>query len=161
MAVLSPQLTLPNILSGSTLGRLGPGYLADKWGPFNVTIIMSVFTLLTMLLIWLPLGDQSEAALYVIAGLLGFGTGSFVSTAATCLGHLAEVHNAGKVLGSCSTVVSFATLTSNPVSQAVLSRAGPKAVVAFQAGVLFVALASCLVVRWACLGYRWRWIAKV
>jgi hypothetical protein len=39
---------------------------------------MNVFTLLVVLVIWLPLGASSSAALFVVVVLMGIGTGSFV-----------------------------------------------------------------------------------
>ena len=135
--------------------------MADRWGAINATSVMTTFTLASMLIIWLPFGDRSVAALYTVGACLGFGTGSFVPMAATCLGRLSEARDSGKVLGAAYTVTSIATLTSNPISQAVLASAGAKAVVGLQAGVLFSALICCIIVRWACLSHQWRWRAKV
>jgi len=39
---------------------------------------MNVFTLLVVLVIWLPLGASSSIALFVVVALMGIGTGSFV-----------------------------------------------------------------------------------
>lgn len=147
--------------SGSTLGRLLPGYLTDKLGSFNVTLAMSFLTLATMLGIWLPVGASSEVALYVVSVCLGFGTGSFVATSATCLGHLCDARDAGKYLGSCYTIASLATLASNPICQAILSARGEEALVWFLSGVLAVASLSCAVVRWLLMGRRWKWVEKV
>ncbi|SPN97011.1 related to monocarboxylate transporter [Cephalotrichum gorgonifer] len=149
---------------GSTLGRIIPGYLADKMGSFNVTLAMSLFTLFTMLGIWLPAGNSSEVALYAVSTCLGFGTGSFVATSATCLGHLCDTRDSGKYFGSCYTVVSLATLVSNPICQAILDsseRHGQSRLVWFLATVLAVSTLSCATVRWILLGYRWRWLFKV
>lgn len=166
LGISQPIILLANpsgclLCSGSTLGRLIPGYLADRMGSFNVTLTMTTVTLLAILTIWLPVGDSSEVGLYVVSVCLGFGTGSFVSTSATCLGQLCDVRDMGKYLGSCYTVVSLSTLASTPVCQYILSHNGPAALIWFLAGVLASALASCLVVRWTLLGYRWVWLVKV
>ncbi|KAF6813622.1 hypothetical protein CSOJ01_04506 [Colletotrichum sojae] len=128
-----------------------PGYFADGLGPFNVTIIMAIFTEATMLILWLPFGDTSAPVLYAVAFLLGIGTGSFVSTAATCLGRLCDAQDSGTYIGCCYAVVSLATLIGNPASQAVLGdgRNGrTRLTVVFLGAILFMAPASC------CFGQR-------
>jgi hypothetical protein len=62
---------------GAILARTFPPYLATRWGPFNVCLAMIIFTITVMLAIWVPAGDRSDAALYVVAFLLGIGTGSY------------------------------------------------------------------------------------
>lgn len=42
-----------------------------------------------------------------------------------------------------------------------LESVGKQAMVGFFGGVLIVALGMFLMARWACLGYRWRWQAKI
>ncbi|KAI5372541.1 hypothetical protein J4E82_008737 [Alternaria postmessia] len=62
------------VLNGvSCLGRLFPGYVADKIGRFNTLFVMILFTLLWMLVLWLPFGTTSLPALYAFAALFGFG----------------------------------------------------------------------------------------
>ncbi|KAF9879108.1 MFS monocarboxylate [Colletotrichum karsti] len=149
---------------GSTLGRVIPGYLTDRMGPFNVTIMMTIITELTMLSLWLPFGSTSAPVLYTVAFLLGFGTGSFVSTAATCLGRLCDVQDNGTYIGCCYAVVSLATLIGNPASQAVLGdgqHGRTRLTVAFLAAILFLSLVSCCFVRWLCLGKTWKWRVNV
>lgn len=154
-------LTWLTFYSGSTVGRLIPGYLADRFGSFNVTLVMASLTLITLLGVWLPIGDSSVVALYIVSVCLGFGTGSFVATSATCLGQLCNAQDAGKYLGSSYTIVSLATLASNPICQAILDSHREDALVWFLSGVLLVAGLSCTVVRWILLGRKWKWATKV
>ncbi|TDZ32613.1 Riboflavin transporter MCH5 [Colletotrichum spinosum] len=149
---------------GSSLGRILPGYLSDRLGPFNVTIVMALLTETTMLVLWLPFGETSAAVLYTVSFLLGFGTGSFVSTAATCLGRLCKPQESGTYIGCCYAVVSLATLVGNPASQGILgdgTDGRTRWTVAFLCVVLAMALLSCGFVRWLCLDRRWRWMVKV
>ena len=61
------------------LGRTLPPWLSDRLlGPFNVTVMMNMFTLPSVLAVWLPLGASSIEALFVVVVLMGIGTGSFV-----------------------------------------------------------------------------------
>jgi hypothetical protein len=64
--------------SGAVLGRTLPPWLSDRLlGPLNATVMMNMFTLLSVLAVWLPLGASSIEALFVVV-LMGIGTGSFV-----------------------------------------------------------------------------------
>ncbi|KFY41541.1 hypothetical protein V495_04897 [Pseudogymnoascus sp. VKM F-4514 (FW-929)] len=54
---------------GSTFGRVVPSCFSDKVGRFNMLLFMAVFTLASMLFIWLPFGLNSLAALYVFVFL--------------------------------------------------------------------------------------------
>lgn len=91
----------------SVVGRMLPGHWSDKYGSFNIIILMMVFTILSMLFLWLPFGDKSLPVLYVVSACLGFGTGSFVSLAATCISYLCDAQEYGRWLGGCYTIVSF------------------------------------------------------
>lgn len=65
--------------SGAVLGRTLPPWLSDRLlGPLNATVLMNMFTLLSVLAVWLPLGASSTEALFVVMVLMGIGTGSFV-----------------------------------------------------------------------------------
>lgn len=56
--------------------------------------------------------------------------------------------------------ISFTTLFCIPVGGAILSASGVGLVVFF-GGVLVVGLGCFGVGRWACLGYKWRWLVVV
>ncbi|KAK0379630.1 hypothetical protein CLIM01_03021 [Colletotrichum limetticola] len=101
----------------------------------------------TMLVLWLAFGDTSAPTLYAVAFCLGFGTGSFVSTAATCLGRLCDPQDSGTYIGCCYAVVSLATLVGNPASQAVLGDgegSRTRLMIVFLAIVLAMALTGSL-----------------
>ncbi len=99
-------------------------------------LLMTVLTLLTIFVVWIPFGSSNIAALYVVAFFMGIGTGSFVPlggmytnaipicplpflrrsvftniglvTSGACLSHLCDGRGYGKWLGSCYAIVSFA-----------------------------------------------------
>jgi MFS family permease len=111
------------VLNGvSCLGRIIPGFVSDIVGRFNVFGVMMVFTLVIMLVVWLPFGHTSLVALYVFAAFFGFGTGSWVSFEQTglqnksrhlltfcrlkmamtpaCIGQLSGPHHFGRYFGT-------------------------------------------------------------
>lgn len=55
----------------------------------------------------------------------------------------------------------YRTLICIPIGGEMLESVGKQAMVGFFGGVLIVALGMFLMARWACLGYRWRWQAKI
>ncbi|PSN72056.1 MFS general substrate transporter [Corynespora cassiicola Philippines] len=147
---------LISILNGvSCLGRILPGYAADKIGRFNTLLIMIVFTLVFMLALWLPLGDKSLAALYVFAALFGFGTGSWMALTPACIGQLCRAEEFGRYYGSMYFIASLATLVCIPISGELVETVGAQAMVAFFCAVLALSLDSFVFSRWAVLGRRW------
>lgn len=65
--------------AGSCFGRLLPGLLADVFGPFNVMLMTVLFTLISMITMFIPFADKSTAVLYAFSAMWGFGSGSFFS----------------------------------------------------------------------------------
>lgn len=150
------------ILNGvSCIGRILPGYAADKIGRFNALAIMIVFTLVFMFALWLPFGSTSLPALYAFSALFGFGTGSWMALTPACIGQLCKAEEFGRYYGSIYFVASFAALICIPISGELVERVGPQAMVAFFCAVLALSLISFLFSRWACLGRRWTLKEKV
>lgn len=139
----------------SCLGRILPGYLADKIGRFNTLLIMIIFTFIFMLALWLPLGDKSLAALYCFTALFGFGTGSWMALTPACIGQLCRAEEFGRYYGSMYFIASLATLVCVPISGELVQTVGAQAMVAFFCAVLALSLTSFVFSRWACLGRRW------
>ncbi len=153
---------LISVLNGvSCVGRILPGYVADKIGRFNTLLIMIVFTLVWMLALWLPLGTSSISALYCFAGLFGFGTGSWMALTPACVGQLCRADEFGRYYGSMYFIASLATLVCIPISGELVQMVGPQPMVAFFCAVLGLSLVSFVFSRWACLGRRWILKAKI
>ncbi|KAL2159227.1 hypothetical protein VTH06DRAFT_2659 [Thermothelomyces fergusii] len=147
---------------GAVVGRTVPPWLSDRLlGPLNTTIVMNGFTLLTVLAIWLPLGESSVAALFLVVVLMGIGTGSFVPLGVSCINILCKSGNAGTWLGSVYSIVSFATLIGNPVSAAILARYQPHGLLVFLAAVLLSGMISAAALRWLLHSRRWLLKARV
>ena len=145
----------------SCFGRILPGYVSDIIGRFNVFMIMIAVTLLLMLVIWLPFGHTSLAALYLFVALFGFGTGSWMALTPACIGQLCEADNFGRYYGTLYFVASLATLVCIPISGELVESVGPQVMVGFMCVVLAVSLITFILSRWACLGWRWTWKGKV
>ncbi|CAJ2501337.1 Uu.00g041900.m01.CDS01 [Anthostomella pinea] len=117
--------------AASCFGRTLPGLAGDYFGPFNVLIVMLVFTLLSMLVVWLPFGGTYLVAFYVFAALWGFGTGSFLSLTPVCAGKTCDTKNFGRYFGTMYFVVSFSLFITIPLGGQMLQSVGTKALPAF------------------------------
>jgi MFS family permease len=150
------------ILNGvSCLGRILPGYAADKIGRFNTLAVMIVFTLVFMLVLWLPFGSTSLPALYAFSALFGFGTGSWMALTPACVGQLCRAEEFGRYYGSMYFIASLATLICIPISGELVESVGPQPMVGFFCAILALSLMAFLFSRWACLGRQWALKVKV
>lgn len=145
----------------SCFGRIIPGFVSDIIGRFNMFLIMMAMTLVVMLVIWLPFGHTSLAALYLFVALFGFGTGSWMAMTPACIGQLCEAEHFGRYYGTLYFIASLATLVCIPISGELVSSIGPQVMVGFMCVVLAVSLVTFMLSRWACLGWKWKWMAKV
>jgi MFS family permease len=112
-------LLLSYLNAGSVLGRVLPGFLADRFGRFNVIIVTITLCVITVLALWLPAGT-SEAMLIVYAVLFGFASGSNLGLVPVCLGQLCDHRQYGRLFSTAMMVASFGTLSSVPIGGAIL-----------------------------------------
>ncbi|KAF2436977.1 MFS general substrate transporter [Tothia fuscella] len=151
-----------SVMNGvSCIGRLIPGYASDRIGRFNTLWIAIVFTLVAMLVLWLPFGDRSLTILYVFSGIFGFGTGSWMALVPACVGQLCRAEEFGRYYGTMYFVGSLSSLVCIPISGQLVQVAGPKFLVGFYCVVLAFTLVTFTFSRWACLGWKWSWTAKI
>ena len=80
------------------LGRLVPGILADKFGHFNVMVLMLIGFSLSMLILWLPFGSN-HGVLYAFTAICGVFSSSILSLTPVCLGGITPVHKFGQRYG--------------------------------------------------------------
>lgn len=158
----------------STIGRWLSGYLADRFGAYNIMIIMVFFCTSTSAGLWLPAAIFSDKALtdgamdhastmsgltISYAVLMGIASGSNISLAPVCVSRLCDTRQYGEYYGMCYTVVAFGTLTSVPIAGAIIGSNK-----AYWAGALFCSLCylcafvSFIAIRVSKVG--WKWTAK-
>jgi MFS family permease len=146
-----------SVLNGvAFFGRILPGFLADKIGRFNTLILLVTFTLLSMLILWLPFGHKSLPAFYAFAVLFGFGTGGIFGLTPACMGQMCKAQEFGRYFGTMYSVVSFSTLVGIPLSGMLAQQVGLQAMVAFYCSLLGLSLGALLCSRWAYLGRSWK-----
>ncbi|KAH9873317.1 hypothetical protein J1614_005715, partial [Plenodomus biglobosus] len=122
--------------STSTVGRWLSGWLADKFGAYNVMIIMVFFCSSLSLGLWLPAAVLSNGnalttdnsgrgqSVYNLTiaytVLMGIASGSNISLAPVCVSKLCDTRQYGEYYGMCYAVVGFGTLVSVPIAGAII-----------------------------------------
>lgn len=136
MSVRLSSYLLAILNAASILGRILPGALADKFGPFNLQFFMSFFAGILCLALGLP--ASGNAAFITFAALYGFASGGFVSLAPAQIARISNVQEIGVRTGVMFSCVSFAGLVGNPIAGALVDGTGFDKVNIF-AGVMMIA----------------------
>ena len=97
-------LALLNV--GSFFGRWIPGFLADRFGRFNVIIVTISLCAITVLALWLPAAN-SKAVIVVFAITFGFASGSNLGLVPVCLSQLCRAEDYGSYFSASYSLVSF------------------------------------------------------
>ncbi|KAI1429033.1 putative MFS monocarboxylate transporter [Xylaria sp. FL1777] len=109
------------INAASFFGRTIPGYLADRYGHFNICTL-SVLTSGIIAFTW--------TAAYNLAGMViwsivyGFTSGAVISLQTACAGKLSKPEQQGTALGLVLGCVSVTALVGTPISGQILLRGG-------------------------------------
>ena len=162
VAGMSPDLAsylLAILNAASIFGRTIPGYFADRYGRFNVMIIMSYFSAILVLALWLP--ATTNAPIIVFAALYGFGSGAFVSMAPALIAQISDIRQIGIRTGTMFAIISVAALCGNPIGGALLAREGGGFLhlQIFTGIVMLVGSTGFVAARWSLV--RWELKVKV
>ncbi|KAI3339320.1 riboflavin transporter MCH5 [Ustulina deusta] len=117
------SLNLVLILNGvSIFGRLLPNHLADRYGPLNM---LTPFALLGGVTIFAWMVVDTSTKIYVWAAFYGIAAGGIQSLFPAGLSSLTtDPRKQGTRIGMVFTIVSFATLTGNPIAGAIIAANG-------------------------------------
>ena len=154
--------------AGSSLGRWAPGYLADKWGRYNLMVIALSLCLISALGLWVPaavLSERSDASngtaivglTIAFSILMGFASGSNISLTPVCVGMLCDTEEYGRYYATCYSIVALGTLTGTPIAGAIVSaNGGAYWGCGIFCGVNYVLAVACFVaVRVMKVGWKW------
>lgn len=110
---------LPILNAASVLGRVFPGWWADKVGPYNSNMVSICVTIFGCFAVWLPFGGTTPG-LIVFAALFGFATGNNITITPVCVSRLCHTQNYGRYYATCYTVVSVACLIGIPIGGSIV-----------------------------------------
>ncbi|TGJ84438.1 hypothetical protein E0Z10_g4325 [Xylaria hypoxylon] len=149
----------------STVGRVMPGWLGDRYGRFNTTIAFALFSVVLVLGVWI--GAPWRTGRIAFAALYGFGSGTFVSMVPTLVAQVCpDMSKLGTYLGAVYIVIAPSVLINQPIAGVVASageRGGRDSYVwlkVFCALVMFVGVLGFIVTRAVYKGHGgklWKW----
>ncbi|KAK0725173.1 putative diphthamide synthesis protein-domain-containing protein [Lasiosphaeris hirsuta] len=155
--VTSSYVLLSYLNAGSVVGRVLPGFLADKFGRFNLVIVTIALCVVTLLALWLPAG-RSQPLLIAYSVTFGFASGSNLGLVPVCLGQLCDSRQYGRYFSTAMMVASFGTLSSVPIGGALLGvgtgETGWMAVILF-AGVSYAIALTCYTTARVLAAFCW------
>lgn len=117
---LIPYL-VPILNAGSFIGRSLPGYIGDLIGRFNAIIVVSYFSGILILGLWIP--SNSAATAVAFSALIGFSTGAFIALTPAVVAQISEIRQIGVRMGTFFAICSAAALTGNPIGAAFIPNA--------------------------------------
>ncbi|KAF7551151.1 hypothetical protein G7046_g7794 [Stylonectria norvegica] len=110
---------LPIMNAGSVLGRVLPGYYSDVIGPYNVSILAVLVSIVSCLCVWLPEG-HTAVGIIVFTVIFGFSSGTGIAIAPVCIGQMCKTQEYGRYYATSYTVVSFACLIGIPIGGSIV-----------------------------------------
>lgn len=110
---------LPILNGASVIGRVLPGWWADKIGPFNSNMISVSITIFACFVVWLPFGHTTPG-IVIFAALFGYSTGNNISITPVCVGRLCHTQHYGRYYATCYTIVSIACLIGIPIAGSIV-----------------------------------------
>ena len=119
---MSPDLAqyLLSILNAASIfGRILPGWLGDRFGRFNVTVLMCYMCGILCLALWLPAAANTPVILF--SAFYGFGSGAFVSMMPALVAKITDIRQIGVRSGTLFALISIAGLIGNPIGEFCLS----------------------------------------
>ncbi|KAL4995526.1 major facilitator superfamily domain-containing protein [Aspergillus recurvatus] len=116
--------TLMSILNATSIvGRLMPGYAADRYGRFNTMIVTTTISTVLTLALWLKSGTNN-GAITAYAALFGFWSGSAISLSPVCVAQISKTEDFGKRYGTAYTLVALGVLVALPIAGQILEGQG-------------------------------------
>lgn len=138
----------------SFIGRTVPNAIADKYGRFNVMIIMILFSAIIILGLWLP--AHSHAAIITFAALFGVGSGACIGLGPVLIMSISPMSEVGYRMGTVMAIAGIGTLTSPPIGGAILAMHDGSYMYAcvFSGASYFASLVAIVVLRTRIAGWK-------
>ena len=105
---------IPILNGASIFGRTVPNVIADKQGRFNVMVVMSSFTAILILALWMP--ASGNAAFIVFAALFGVASGAGIGLTPALTASVSPIKDIGVRSGVIFVAGAIAGLTGSPVA---------------------------------------------
>ncbi len=96
-----------------------PNALADKIGHFNMMIIMSSFTTILILGLWLPATGNAPIILFAV--LYGIASGAGIGLIPALCAHISPIQDIGVRSGTTFSISALAALTGSPIAGQIIT----------------------------------------
>ncbi|GMM32563.1 hypothetical protein DAMA08_053080 [Martiniozyma asiatica (nom. inval.)] len=134
--------------AAGVLGRIIPAYLSDRYGNFNLMCLLSIVMVLSIFILWLPLG-QYLGSFLTFTIIYGFCVAGTLALTPLCTSAISKPKDFGKRYGTAYFFVSFCNLISLPIGMALTKTAGGfDALAAFAGATCFCSTICFLTTRW-------------
>ncbi|KAJ4256023.1 hypothetical protein NW762_009097 [Fusarium torreyae] len=120
-AGMSWELSIYSIVvlnAASIFGRILPGFLADKFGRFNMMTICTTVSAVLTLAVWLP--ANNNAASLSFAAFFGFFSGCYISLSPALVVEVSPPSEIGHRTGILYFCISIGVLTGSPIAGALI-----------------------------------------
>ncbi|KAJ7277315.1 MFS transporter, MCP family, solute carrier family 16, member 10 [Mycena rebaudengoi] len=142
--------------AASLFGHIVPGFLADRWGRFNMMVATA---LASAILTFASIAARNEASVLIIAVLYGFTSGNVVSLQGACVpSFMDDPTKIGVAVGQLLSVNAFAGLTGPPIAGALITNYGFWAAQVFAGGMLLAGSVLIFVARQSLAAPGKRWV---
>ncbi|CEL11223.1 Putative MFS monocarboxylate transporter (Mct) [Aspergillus calidoustus] len=107
--------------AASGIGRILPGYAADKLGNFNISICAAGLSTIFVLGLWLP--GNSHATVIVFAAAFGFSSGTYTALSPALVAQISDIHEIGTRSGAMYAFMSISALVGSPIGGSLIGTA--------------------------------------
>lgn len=144
----STAFNLVALVNGvSVAGRIVPNYLSDRYGVFNVFILMSLACSISLFTLWLGFGSNISV-LYVFAVIYGFFSASVLSLIPVACAAITPTKHFGKRYATMYLLIGFGCLIGVPIGGTIIGEGSKHN---FDSFILFVAALSVAGLMTLCL----------
>ncbi|KAJ7626115.1 major facilitator superfamily domain-containing protein [Roridomyces roridus] len=104
---------LPIACATAIFGRIGPAFIADRVGRFNVISISTALSGIFILALWYTSTDQPN--LIAFAAVYGFASGPFFSLLSPCVIQISPISEVGARIGMAFVFMSTGAFAGTPI----------------------------------------------
>lgn len=145
----------------SIIGRSCGGWMADRYGRFNVLLTVTSACLLSYLILWIPPQvSHTYAGLLVFSLIYGISLGSNIPIGPSCVGQISKTTEFSSRYGTSSIVTSFLNLTGLPIGGAIIGSGktlqGYDHMVIFVTCLSVVGWTAAFMTRYFLVGFKWK-----
>lgn len=146
----------------SIVGRSFGGYMADRYGRFNVLLVIGTLTIFCYLVLWVPAPiSHTFAGLIVFSAVYGVALGSNISLAPSALGQISKASDFSSNYGTSSVCTSLLNLAGIPIGGAIINGgtvADYDHLVLFITGVSMAGWIAIFYARYSLVGMKLTWV---